>query len=500
MIMSKITSDYNAPSVTIAHREELVSQISLKYALFGIAHKVIAPSKVIKTIVSQHMEEYGRSFVNENSIAAVAGIDTLNSRANMLKDWAHQIRLWQIDEAHHVLADNKWGRGVAMFPNSVGVGVTGTPQRSDGKGLGIHADGVFHDLVIGPSPRELIDEGYLCEYALIGPKSQFNRDNLVIGANGEFTSKSQAAEEQRAQIVGDIVEKWCIHAFGKQTIVFVSSVQKAEEVAKRFCDLGIKAKAVSSKSSDDERFHSVKDFRLGKLTILVNCDLFGEGFDVPGVEVVQMARATMSLGLYLQMIGRALRPSEGKEYAIIIDQVGNVSEHGLPDRPRVWSLDRTRQAREKKDPDEIPLSTCPECSHVFERLYTSCPKCGHKPPPAERATPQQVDGDLTMLTPSMLAQMRAAAELESPASLSDRMAFHAGPIAGKRGLNIQTERIETQNELKNIIAYWAGYGRMQGKSDSELYRRFYFRTGVDVLTALSQPTKEMRKIIEELKQ
>lgn len=499
-ILAKIARDNAGESVTIAHRQELVGQISLAFARSSIVHRIIAPDSIIRNIGREHLDEFGRSFINQHSIAAVAGVDTLVARQETLdKNWLTQVTLWQIDEAHHVLQENKWGQAVSLFPNSRGLGVTATPSRADGKGLGIHADGVFHKLVIGPTTRDLINTGYLTEYEIVIPKNDFDRERLVIGASGDYTPKSLQAEAERSKIIGDIVDNYLVWAFGTQTIVFTISVDTSNEVAQRFNDTGIIAKAVSAKTPEYERFQTIREFRERKIAVLVNCDLFGEGFDVPGVETIIMARPTKSLGLYLQQIGRGLRPATGKTRALIIDHVSNVREHGLPDRPRLWTLDgRDRRKKQDRDPDDIPVTTCTECYRVYERIHRACPYCQHEPVPIGRGSIEQVDGDLTLLDAGTLAKMRAAILLESPGNIAERVGYAAGEIAAKGAAKRQLERIEVQRKLADAIALWAGHGRAAGKTDSELYRRFYFMTGIDVITALSGTREEMEKLLEQI--
>ena len=139
----------------IAHRNELVSQMASHVANRGIYHKVIGSTDTIKQITKQQRKEFGRSFVNPSASVAVIGVDTLISRQKELKDWAVQTKLWIVDEAHHVLRENKWGKAVDMFPHAIGLGVTATPMRADGKGLGREFDGVFDDMIIGPTMRQL---------------------------------------------------------------------------------------------------------------------------------------------------------------------------------------------------------------------------------------------------------------------------------------------------------------------------------------------------------
>jgi len=153
VILARIIRETAGAVCAIAHRRELVSQISLALAREGVRHRVIGPREVVQFCARYHVEETGRSYYDASSAVAVASVDTLVAREADLRAWASSVRLWVQDEAHHVLTGNKWGLAAAMFPQARGLGVTATPGRADGRGLGRHADGVFDALVSGPGMR-----------------------------------------------------------------------------------------------------------------------------------------------------------------------------------------------------------------------------------------------------------------------------------------------------------------------------------------------------------
>lgn len=480
--------------VKIAHRNELVGQLSMHIARRGIKHNIIAPRSTIASVVADHRAEFGRSFVVPESNCSVAGVDTLIARAEMMRPWAQQVDNWTIDEAHHVLRANKWGKAVAMFPNARGLGVTASPQRADGMGLGSHHDGVFDAMVTGPSMRELISIGALCDYQIAIPESDFNISESDLAPSGDWSTARMREASKRSHIVGDVVESYVRWAYGKRGICFATDVETAGEMAERFNAVGIPTASVSAKTPADVRNDYIRRFRNGQIWMLINVDLFGEGFDVPAVEVVIMARPTASLAVYLQQFGRALRVLAGKRFGLVIDHVSNWKRHGFPDKPHAWSLDRReKRARREPDPEEIELTACRECSRPYERCLTACPYCGAVPPlpDASSRTLEQVDGDLMLLDGETLARMRAAIHLESPASMAQRVGDVAGPIAGQGALNRQMERHGAQERLKDAIAQWAGIQRHRGRDDNQSYRRFYLTTGVDVLSALALPRAEM---------
>ena len=481
----------------IAHRNELVGQLSMHLARRGIPHRIIASRQAVRQITKEHRDELGRSFVNPDAACSVVSVDTLIARKEQLFAWAVQVRRWTIDEAHHVLRENKWGKAVAMFPNAYGLGVTATPSRADGMGLGAHHDGVFHDMILGPSMRDLIDMGALCDYEIAVPESDFEIDETKIAASGDWSVKRMREASKRSHIVGDVVTEYQRCAPGKRAICFATDVETAGEIAARFNEAGITAASVSAKTPTDTRNEYIRRFRNGNITVLVNVDLFGEGFDVPAVEVVIMARPTASLAVYLQQFGRALRPLEGKPYGLVIDHVSNWKRHGFPDKLHIWTLDRRdKRAKREPDPDDIPLTNCRECTRPYERVYSACPYCGHQPVAAGGGGRdiEKVDGDLMLLDRDRLAELRAAMQLENPGDVAARVGHIAGRNAALGAANRQTERFAAQERLTAVIEQWAGVRRAAGEDDSMIQRRFYHALGVDVLTAMAGKRSEMESL------
>lgn len=500
VVMSDIAHDISqnrSKLVIMAHRNELVSQMSLHIANRGIKHNLIAPSDMIRFVTACHRKEFhGRSFYNPDATVHVVGVDTLLARANdhILK-LMRGIDYWFVDECHHLTRINKWGKAVALMPNARGLGMTASPIRADGQGLGSHADGVMDAMVLGPTMRQLIDMGHLCEYQLVCPKTDFERPESV-GNSGDFSQHAMKEASKKSHIVGDVVDHYFNYAAGKKAIVFATDVETASNMAQKFCDMGVHAAALSGDTARNIRNTYTNDFKSGKLQVLVNVDLFGEGFDVPTCEVVIMARPTESLSMYLQQFGRALRTSPGKQFGLVIDMVSNWLRHGLPDKHHHWTLDRReKRAKRQPDPEDIGLTVCRECSKPYERTYNVCPHCGFVPVPmgAGRSL-EQVDGDLTLLTPEVLAQLRKAAELESPASMMERVTFAAGEAAGKHAFNRQVERFGARDDLAEAIAIWAGVQRFKGRSDSDIHRRFYLTTGIDMATAMGGKKVDMEEL------
>lgn len=493
--------------LVMAHRRELVGQMSLHVARQGIRHRIIAPKPIRDAIMAEHRKELGGNcFVAVNASCSVGSVDTIGARVDLLRDYLRRLDLLVCDEGHHVLRENKWGAVFDACDRALGLLVTATPARADRKGLGRHADGVADFMEIGPSMRWLIDHGALTDYEIVCPPSDFDLDSLKIGESGDVTPASMKAASERSRIVGDVVENYCKYAYGKRAVCFATDVATAVKMAAQFNSWGIPAAAVSADTDSTVRDDMIRRLRDGRLWVLVNVDLLGEGFDLPAIEVVIMARPTASLAVYMQQFGRALRTLAGKAFGLVIDHVSNIKRHGFPDRPRVWTLDRyqKRKAREK-DPELLDITICTGCGKPYEIIHHACPYCGHvepvEPSNGGRGEIELVKGDLTRLDAATLARMRAAAELPDPEDMAARAAFaghHAGIQAGQR--NIAAAKIEAQETLKEALSHWAGFQRdVHGREDSEIHRRFYHAAGVDVLSALSADRSDMLNLAERVK-
>jgi DNA repair protein RadD len=474
-------------AICIAHRQELVSQISLSLAKAGLHHGIVGSDATIKACVRIQMDRLGRSYFNQGAPTKVAGVDTL-VRLDKDLQWMKQVTLWETDEAHHVLEDNKWGRVCALFPNARGIGWTATPERADGKGLGRRGTvtagaGVMDRLVIGPAMADLIAQGFLTRYKVLLPKNDLDLSRVEVSdATGDYKPDALRKATHESHIVGDIVQHYMRHAAGKLGVTFAVDIDHATEIARCFRAAGVAAEVVTGKTPDVLRFAILRRFERREILQLVNVDLFGEGFDLPAIEVVSFGRATKSYALFSQQWGRVMRYLEGKEYGLILDHVGNTIEHnGPPDRPRVWTLDgRTRSSR--AGDFAIPLTACPECSLPYERLYKACPYCGYKPEPLGRADPKMVEGDLTELDGNTLSQLWGEVfRIDGPVQVPQGMSRGVASSLERKWV----ERQDVQGMLREGIELWAGWRRVLGESDSIIYRRFWYTFGYDVVSAMA---------------
>lgn len=279
------------------------------------------------------------------------------------------------DETHHSLA--KTYQTIYKYYSDVPrLGFSATPWRLSGKGL----KDVYDDMVIGPSVKWLIDNHYLAPFKMYG--FQADTSDLKKSSTGDYTKKSM--DDMASKIIhGDIIRNWKDKANGRKTIVYCHSIEFSKKVAQWFNDAGIPAKHADSKTPAKERDEIMDKFREGKIKVLCNVDLVSEGFNVPDCSCVIMLRPTQSLVLYIQQSMRSMRYVKGKT-AIIIDQVENYKNFGLPDADRQWSLN-DRKKRKKSDKTIGPaIRTCDECFAVIPAQCIKCPICGAKLKIAEK--------------------------------------------------------------------------------------------------------------------
>ena len=210
-----------------------------------------------------------------------------------------------------------------------------------------------------------------------------------------------------------------------------------------------------------------------------------------------MARPTASYSLFVQQFGRALRIMDGKIVALIIDHVGNVIRHGLPDAPRVWTLDR-REKRSRGEPDDtIPVKSCPQCTGVYERIRSSCPYCGYKPEPVSRSGPEFVDGDLFEMDAETLAKMRGEVDKIDG---SPTLPYGASGVVQASVRKNHNRRKEMQGALRESMNWWSGYQESLGRDLSDSYRRFFFAFKIDVLSAQSLGRAEALELANKINQ
>ena len=496
-----LTEQHVGASCIIAHRQELVGQISLMLGRYGVRHNIIAADATRRAIAAAHVAELGACFYTPSAPAAVAGVDTL-VRADGLEGWASTVTQWITDEGHHLVRDNKWAKALGLFSNPAcrGLQPTATPERTDGKGLGRHADGVADAMVHGPPMRWLIEQGYLSPYRVVCVESDLKLLETEIGASGDWSPAALKKASEKSHIVGDVVAEYLRWARGKLGITFTTDVETATAMTTAYRLAGVRAACLTGKTHDGVRRQILRQFAAREIEQIVAVDIISEGFDLPAIEVASMARPTQSLGLFMQQFGRTLRPMPGKSEALIIDHVGNILRHGPPDRPRAWSLDR-RDKRAKSASDAVKPRVCVQCYQPYERIYRECPYCGFYPEPASRGSPAAVEGDLAEMSPDVLAKLRGDI-VEADRSVEQeraRLAETGLPhVQTMANVKRHAERLETQAALRFAMGVWGGQRKAEGLTDSQMQRAFYLRFGIDVLTAQTLKRAEAQTLLERI--
>ena len=388
----------------LCHRAELVKQIAMTLAKAECHHQVIAPGPIVRQCQVEQFKAHGRTHVRPGSLAIVASVQTLVRRLDA--GTLPPPDLIVVDEAHHLTTDSTWGRIVSAFPAARLLPVTATPCRLDGKGLGVGAGGFADTIVMGPSMRELIERGYLSPYRIYAPPNALDLTGVRTRA-GDYAKDQLASAVDKPGITGDAVAHYQRLTSGKRAVVFCVSVAHAQHVAHEFRSAGVPSEFLDGTMDAAERDKTIKRFEAGGTLVLTSCDIVSEGFDLPAIEVAILLRPTQSLALYLQQVGRALRLFPGKREAVILDHVGAVVTHGLPDEEREWSLDgvkKGKRAANDNEPGVDRISTCPKCFTIHLPAPV-CPGCGHVYPPKARKL-EQHDGELQELTADQLEAIR----------------------------------------------------------------------------------------------
>jgi len=366
----------------LVHRQELIRQTSSSLQEIGVNHGIIAPG-----------------FTPSWDNVQVASVQTLVRRLGKI----HAPQLIISDECHHAGAAS-WSKIFAHFSQANILGVTATPVRLDGKGLGRPAGGFFDSMVNGPSVRQLIANKHLAIPRVYAPPVGADLSNLRK-KYGEFITAETAAAMDKPVITGCAVEHYRRLAGGVPAITFCASVAHAEHVAEQFRSAGYQAASIDGTMHDADRKRRISDLGNGGLHVLTSCDIISEGTDIPVVGAAILLRPTASMGLYLQQVGRALRMHSGKTHAVILDHVGNVMRHGMPDEDREWSLDGATfgPGAKKKDDQDLKIKQCEKC-YAVHMPAPKCPVCGHVYEVSAREI-EQADGELQELDAKRLQEI-----------------------------------------------------------------------------------------------
>jgi DNA repair protein RadD len=329
----------------LAHRQEIIDQISASLFRHGVAHGAIVAG--------------ARESLQPVQVASVATL------ARRVGRWRDAFGLIVVDEAHHAVAGS-WRTILGAFERSRVLGVTATPERLDGRGLG----DMFETMIVGPGVAELIAGGFLSRFRIFAPAGAPSLARVKTKM-GDYALDGLRAAMGGAVITAAVTEYQRLAA-GVPAVAFCVDRGHSEDVAEAFRAAGIRAAHVDGETPAGERRDMMAALGSGGLDVLCNCGLISEGVDVPAIGAAILLRPTQSLALNLQQIGRALRMAPGKESALILDFAGNTERHGRPDDPRDWSLNSTKRDGKRR----AAVRRCRACGAINGLSATMCEECG----------------------------------------------------------------------------------------------------------------------------
>ncbi len=463
----------------LTHRDELAKQASRTFKAFDIDHGFV----------------YSAYSPSPHKLVQIAMIDTLRNRLERTP--VPDILI--VDECHHAVS-NTWQKIINHY-HSLGcviIGLSATPQRLDGRPL----NDLFDDMVLGPTVRELIAEGNLANYAYYAPPQVADFSGVKMKF-GDLDQKEQGERMDTPMVYGDAITHYQTIMPGKRAIAFHVNIKGSKHFVEQCVAEGIPALHVDGEMAPAERAAAIRSFEDGSTLILSNVSLFGEGFDVKACDGVILLRRTASLSLFIQMCGRAMRPHESKEKAYILDHVGNITLHGLPDSDHDWTLEGKTKKKGKKPVEELEKMTqCTQCYHVHEPA-PSCPQCGFEYPAKTRAEMEKVDGELVEITAEARAAIQQQNRIEQ-GKADDVQKLIALGYSKARAIIIIAARREKdalRDNLRTDLTEWhkktgqtckalfgvsmADIGSMKPKELKELRARFQaHRTATNVADAL----------------
>ena len=377
----------------LAHRREIIQQTSRKLHRNGVSHGIIMAG--------------ADAGLRPQAPVQVASIDTLRARAlNRDVIPLPMADIIFIDEAHHARALT-YERVIDAYPKAAVIGLTATPCRGDGRGLG----NIFTKLIECPQVEELIGLGVLVRsrvYAPVDPDLTGVRTQ-----NGDYVTHQLASRMNTDKLVGDIVTHWLQYGERRRTVLFAVDVAHSVHIRNEMIRAGVRAEHLDANTPITERETILAHLASGETELVTNCMVLTEGWDMPQVGCCILARPTKQMGLYRQMIGRVLRAAAGKQDAIILDHSGACYRHGLPEDPVEWTLAIDRRAanpahEKRKVGGEFRLRECPECNALM--AIPPCGHCGWLPKPRARDV-EVADGELGLVIGG-----RAQAPLYDPAT------------------------------------------------------------------------------------
>ena len=438
----------------LATRTRLVRQIHERLEAFGVPHGIIAAEL--------------RGMYDAFQFVQVASADTLYRRC--LGDGVMPLPAADVvifDEAHLAAADSRLAI-LEQYPNALRLGFTATPARKSGKSLSM----AFDRLILGPSILELIRDGSLVRPRIFNVPilSKAELKALPKDAAGDYAEGAVGQLLSKPKLIGDVIENWLSIAAAKRSIVFACNKAHGAALVEGFGRAGVAAEILTDQDDEATREEVIGRLERGETRALVNCFLMAYGVDVPAVECIVLARPTRSLPMYLQMVGRGMRPAPGKGHFVLIDHGRVVENLGLPTSDFGWNLDDTRnvnreaEKRTRARTVEQPR-TCPECHHAWlvSEDGSGCKLCGWAPAPSAKAIAVQdaalgeldIDAQAEAPTPHSPEVLRFFCEALGDAVRRDPAKWAATPNKCRAAAwHAMRERFELP-EQKIPARYWS---------------------------------------------
>lgn len=319
--LSSLQENHRKGILIIAHRAELIKQIDESLNKYRIPHGVIAGAFKDRRDLMLPVQ--------------VASIQTITHPSNRQLADAFNADFIIIDEAHHATAQS-YTKLWSYYPESKKLGVTATPWRMDGRGF----RGNFDTLILSMPIKEFLERGWLAPYKYYSvpfdSRIRIDIDSIKeFGIDGDYKTSALEQVVDTGRIRAQLLDSYFEFVKGKKGIIYSISRKHSKHICQQFLNAGIKIADIDSKTPANLRKKLVQDFKNGELDIIVNVDIFSEGFDCPDLEFVQLARPTRSLVKYIQQVGRGLRKN-GDKQCLILDNVGMYGRFGLPDDDRPW--------------------------------------------------------------------------------------------------------------------------------------------------------------------
>lgn len=398
----------------VVHRREIIEQTMAAFDFNGIENGVV---------MADHFKRRPEANVQIASIQTLASMRscrdcnaetilscaTCKGKGKVRSRSLPEADFIVIDECHRTMSKS-YTDLIAEYPNARILGLTATPRRLDGKGLGE----IFTSLVVIAEMQELIDQGYLLPIRYFAP-ARPDVSGVKIKC-GEYDSvQLEVAVSKDAKRIGRIVEKWLALAEGRTTLFFGISVADSLMVMQEFLDAGVPAAHVDAGTPKAVRAQLFSKLRNGEIKVLCNVDIATEGVDIPSLGCVILGRPTKSVTVFLQAIGRSMRIYPGQEYAIVLDHAGCVYEHGLPSFPRKWSL---KNKKKRDTPQEEMITSCPSCMTIRPKNVRTCPTCGLESESFNNPLPKEADGELVEYKPPAPGDAEQCQECGGPIETS----------------------------------------------------------------------------------